>query len=217
MKLFPLMVTLHLLAGLVLLALLCRQAVAYAHARGDRGPALVAPSLRGWLMAGLALVWLQVALGGWVSTNYAVLACSDFPACQGSWWPAMDFRQGFELWRELGKTGAGEHIGFEALTAIHYAHRLVAYLVFAVLAAIAWQLHGATGLRSKARWIAALLAWQFVTGISNIVLGWPLPVAVGHTGGAAALVVVLTWAWAESRSSGAAVPTPQLGARERSA
>ena len=90
MKLFPAMVTLHLLAGLVLLALLCRQAVAYAHAQSGRAPVAIAASLRGWLIAGIALAWLQVALGGWVSTNYAVLACTDFPACQGGWWPAMD-------------------------------------------------------------------------------------------------------------------------------
>ena len=74
-----------------------------------------------------------MALGGWVSTNYAVLACRDFPTCQGSWWPTMDFAQGFELWRDLGKTGAGDHIAFAALTAIHYAHRLAAYLVLLVV------------------------------------------------------------------------------------
>ena len=83
---------------------------------------------------GLAVLGLQIALGGWVSTNYAVLACSEFPACQGGWWPAMDWRQGFELWRHLGMTGRGEPIAFEALTAIHYAHRLAAYLVLPALA-----------------------------------------------------------------------------------
>jgi cytochrome c oxidase assembly protein subunit 15 len=216
MKLFPAMVTLHLLAGLVLLALLCRQAVAYAHADSGRAPASIAGSLRALLVAGIALAWLQVALGGWVSTNYAVLACTDFPACQGNWWPAMDFRQGFELWRDLGKTSGGEHIAFEALTAIHYAHRLLAYLVFAVLAVLAWQLHRVSALRSQARWTAALLLWQVVTGISNVLLGWPLLVAVAHTGGAAALVVVLTWALAESRAAGAPMGAALSHARERS-
>ena len=90
---------------------------------------------------GKALV-AQVALGGWVSTNYAVLACSEFPTCQGSWWPAMDFRQGFELWRHLGLTAGGEHITFAALTAIHYVHRLSAFVVFAALGGLAWQLRG---------------------------------------------------------------------------
>jgi cytochrome c oxidase assembly protein subunit 15 len=200
MKLFPAIVTLHLLGGMVLLALLCLQAVAYAQARRGGGPLVVAPRARNWLQAAFALLWLQIALGGWVSTNYAVLACSEFPACQGSWGPAMDFRQGFELWRELGKTGAGEHIAFAALTAIHYSHRLVAYVVLAVLGIAAWRLW-AGPLRTQARWIAGLALWQFLTGLSNVVLGWPLVAAVSHPGGAAALVVVLTWALRESRAA----------------
>jgi heme a synthase len=216
MKLFPAMVTLHLLAGLVLLALLCRQALAYVHAQHARLAVEIDPALRGWLLAATALVWLQVALGGWVSTNYAVLACSEFPACQGGWWPAMDFRQGFELWRELGKTAAGEHITFEALTAIHYAHRLVAYVVLALLGLLAWQLHRRAVLRTQALWMAGLVALQFATGISNVVLDWPMAAAVTHTGGAAGLILVLTWALVESRSS-RKVRQVELGARGRSA
>jgi cytochrome c oxidase assembly protein subunit 15 len=204
MKLKPLIVTLHLLGGLVLLALLCRQAVAYSQAATARAPVGLPPGLRLALGAAFAMLWLQIALGGWVSTNYAVLACSDFPTCQGSWWPPMDFRQGFEIWRPLGMTGAGEHITFAALTAIHYTHRLVAYLLLPVLLAIAWALRGA-GLPRQARWMAGLALWQLLTGLSNVVLGWPLAAAVGHTGGAAALVVVFTWAWYESRR---AAPVP---------
>ena len=169
-----------------------------------------------WLIAAFALLWLQVALGGWVSTNYAVLACTEFPTCQGSWWPAMDFARGFELWRELGKTGAGENIGFAALTAIHFAHRLLAYVVVAALALVAWRLrHGP--LRIQARWIGGLVLWQLATGLSNVVLGWPLAAAISHTGGAAALMVVLTWTLCESASAGSAVPAARLGARELSA
>ncbi|MHB1122854.1 MAG: COX15/CtaA family protein [Ramlibacter sp.] len=216
MKLFPAVVTMHLLAGLVLLALLCRQAVTYEHAQQGRSRGAVAPLLRTWLLASTALVWLQAALGGWVSTNYAVLACGDFPACQGSWWPPMDFRQGFELWRELGMTGGGEHIGFAALTAIHYVHRLAAYVVLAVLALLAWQLARVDALRRQARLIGALAAWQLASGVSNVLLDWPVLVAVAHTGGAAGLVLVLTWALAETRRSAAARPAA-VGARERSA
>ena len=203
MKLFPAIVTLHLLAGLVLLALLCRQAVAYAHAqqRRLRGRDRAGDCAAGCLPAS-ALVWLQVALGGWVSTNYAVLACTDFPACQGSWWPAMDFRQGFELWRELGKTGGGEHIGFAALTAIHYVHRLVAYVVFAVLALAGLAAASASrALRPQAPLDrGAGRCGSSPPGCPTCVLGWPLLAAVAHTGGAAALVVVLTWALCESRT-----------------
>jgi cytochrome c oxidase assembly protein subunit 15 len=203
MKLFPAIVTSHLLGGLVLLALLCRQAVAYEHAHNGAGPVALPIAQRGWLVAAFVLLWTQVALGGWVSTNYAVLACSEFPKCQGAWWPAMDFRQGFEVWRELGKTAAGEHIHFAALTAIHYAHRLMAYVVFAVLGVLAWKLHRGGALTKQSRWIAALALAQLASGLSNVVLGWPLPAAIAHTGGAAALVVVLTWALCESRTAAA--------------
>jgi len=194
--------------------LLCVQAVAYRQAQGATSRAMVAPRVRAWLLATFALVWMQVALGGWVSTNYAVLACSDFPTCQGSWWPAMDIRQGFELWRPLGLTGEGQNVTFAALTAIHYVHRLMAYLVLALLVGLAWQLHCAGALKPQARWVAALAAWQLASGLSNVVLGWPLVAALAHTGGAAALVVVLTWALAESRSSATAA-RPVL--RERAA
>lgn len=205
MKLFPAIVTLHLLGGMVLLALLVLQAVAYRQAQRGSGPALLPAGARGWLLAAYALLWLQVALGGWVSTNYAVLACSSFPTCQGSWWPPMDFRQGFELWRELGKTGAGEHVTFAALTAIHYAHRLAAYLLFVVLGIAAWRLRGGP-LAWASRALALLALWQFASGLSNVVLGWPLVAAVAHTGGAAGLVVALTWALRESKA--APVPSP---------
>ena len=216
MKLFPAIVTLHLLGGMVLLALLCRQAVAYEHAQGARSPAAISPRAYAWLSAAYALLWLQLALGGWVSTNYAVLACSDFPVCQGSWWPPMDARQGFELWRELGKTADGGHISFAALTAIHFAHRLLAVVVILVLGAAAWYLRGGP-LHRSAAWIAGLAAWQFATGLSNVVLGWPLVAAVSHTGGAAALVVVMTWAICEVRATAQPASPARVGATGLSA
>ncbi len=208
MKLFPAIVTLHLLGGLLGLGPLAMQALAYERAQTGRAPALLPAGTRAWLLAAFALVWLQVALGGWVSTNYAVLACSDFPTCQGSWWPTMDFRQGFELWRDLGKTGAGDHVSFAALTAIHYTHRTMAWLVFAVLGVLAWKLWRGP-LHRQARVVAGLALWQFVTGLSNVVLDWPMVAAVAHTGGAAALVVALTWGLGESRW---AAPARQLRA-----
>ena len=201
MKLFPAIVTLHLMGGVVLLALLCVQAVRHTQAvRGVQPAVLAAPLRRGVLVTG-ALVALQVVLGGWVSTNYAVLACTTFPTCQGSWWPVMDFAQGFQLWRPLGLLQDGSHISFAGLTAIHYAHRLVAYGVLLALAWLAWRLHRATALRLQARWLAGLALLQLATGLSNVVLGWPLLAAVLHTGGAAALVVVLTWALSSSRAA----------------
>jgi cytochrome c oxidase assembly protein subunit 15 len=201
MKLFPAIVTLHLIGGVVLLALLAVQLAKYPSwpsAPSDPSPDL-APRQRAFLAFAAVLVMVQVTLGGWVSTNYAVLACTDFPTCQGRWWPNMDFRQGFEIWRELGHTGDGALIGFAALTAVHVTHRAFAVLVLGVLALLAWQLHRLPGWREVSRSIAALAAWQLCTGLSNIVLGWPLLAAVAHTGGAAALVTVLVWSLARSR------------------
>lgn len=215
MKLFPAIVTLHLLGGLVLLALLAMQAVTYRQAERGSGAFALPVNTRRWLLAAYVLLWIQVALGGWVSTNYAVLACSTFPTCQGSWWPLMNFSEGFELWRHLGMTAAGEHITFAALTAIHYTHRLVAYALFVVLGVLAWRLRG-SALHRTSRVVAGLALWQFATGLSNVVLGWPLVAAVAHTGGAAALVVALTWALLESRAERAESVEP-LRAREVSA
>ncbi|MES2975626.1 MAG: COX15/CtaA family protein [Pseudomonadota bacterium] len=217
MKLFPAIVTLHLLGGLGLLVLLCAQAVRHAQAWRERTPVPVAGATRWLLGIAFAAVTVQVALGGWVSTNYAVLACNEFPTCQGSWWPYMDFQQGFELWRKLGMTADGEHIGFAALTAIHYTHRLFAYAVLALLGLLALRLYRIEQMRDQARWIAGIALWQFATGLSNVVLDWPVVAAVSHTGGAAALVVVLTWALLSSRSAMDTVSASRMSASRLSA
>lgn len=115
----------------------------------------------------------------------------------------MDFAQGFQIWRKLGMLQDGSHISFAGLTAIHYVHRLMAYVVLAALAWLAWRLHRSGALRAQTRWLAGLSVLQLATGLSNVILDWPLVAAVLHTGGAAALVVVLTWALVSSR---AAVP-----------
>ena len=211
MKLFPAIVTLHLMGGIVLLVLLCVQAVRQSQAAQGQLPVPLGQGLRALLAGTALLLALQVVLGGWVSTNYAVLACTTFPQCQGSWWPAMDFAQGFELWRGLGLQGDGSLLHFSALTAIHYAHRLFAYAVLVALAVLAWQVGRAAQqlhdpaqqrlLRAQARWLGALALLQFLTGLSNVVLDWPLLAAVLHTGGAAALSVVLAWTWTASRST----------------
>jgi len=212
MKLFPAIVTLHLLFGLGLLALLRAQAVQYA--RADLSWP-VSPLPRGTVLAlwgVFVLLWLQIALGGWVSTNYAVLACSEFPMCQGAWWPATDFSAGFELWRELGRDSRGSAIPFAALTAIHMAHRVMALLVLAALLWTAWRLRraGAAMLRHQARWIAFGALWQLGTGLSNVVLDWPLLAAVAHTGGAAALVVALTGVLLSVRAAPVSAPSTGL-------
>lgn len=217
MKLFPAIVTMHLLGGLVLLALLRVQSVRYAQAHEKSLPVKLSVSNRRLLVAAFSLLWVQIALGGWVSTNYAVLACTDFPACQGTFWPAMDFSQGFTLWRELGAGHDGAYISFQALTAIHYVHRLAAYGVFAVLVILILRLRKLPEFRLEARWLAGLTFLQVATGLSNVVLGWPLLAAVGHTGGAAALVFVLTGIVFSSQKSPAQARVPSLTASRMSA
>ncbi len=200
MKLFPAIVTLHLLTGLLLLSLLCLQWVHSEKRDAAAARVAVGPGMRRLLWLTVAALLLQLALGAWVSTNYAVLACTDFPRCQNSWWPLMDFQQGFELWRELGFTAGREVINFAALTAIHYLHRLAADLVLALLALLAWRLNAVPGLRQASRWMALLTGLQLATGVANVVFDWPMLAAVLHTGGAAALLLVMTWTLASSRA-----------------
>jgi cytochrome c oxidase assembly protein subunit 15 len=199
MKLFPAIVSLHLMGGYVLLGLLTVQAVWQSQAVSAAPIAVTAP-LRAALVAGLLVLLLQVASGAWVSTNYAVLACAEFPQCQSSWWPMMDFSEGFTLWRPLGLAADGTPLSFQALTAIHFAHRLLAGLSFVVLLLLAWRLRSVPRLVRPARWLGGLLALQFATGLSNVVLDWPLLAAVLHTGGAGAMGAVLAGLLAATRT-----------------
>ncbi len=210
MKLFPAIVTLHLLGGYILLGLLTVQATLLGQRHLPAPTAAVPTRLRTWTVLALLLLTVQAASGAWVSTNYAVLACTEFPTCQGSWWPPMDFEQGFEIWRPLGYLQDGAHITFQALTAIHFTHRLLAFVTLTLLSVLAWRVFTIPALRQHGRALGALLALQLATGLSNVVLGWPLAAAVLHTGGGGALVVVLVWllvATHRSTSQSSAVPS----------
>ena len=188
MKLQPVIVTGHLLLGLTLLALLTWHA-----ARQNKHPPLEprAPALRIPAALALALLAIQAALGGWVSTNYAALACSDFPLCHGVLLPKMDFRNGFTLWRHLGMTASGDYLPFPALTAIHWTHRSFAFVVALFVGWVAYRALKVDGLRKTGRWLLIMLAVQIATGISTIFLHWPLALAVAHNGGAALLLLLL--------------------------
>jgi cytochrome c oxidase assembly protein subunit 15 len=189
----------HLLGGYVLLGLLTLQAAQLWLQAGARQVQAIAPSMRVGLWLALAALLLQAALGGWVSTNYAVLACMEFPTCQGSHWPAMDFAQGFTLWRPLGLQPDGQPLSFEALTAIHMVHRWMAAGLVLVIGLVLWQLRAYPALRRPMQLLGLLLALQLLTGLSNVVLGWPLLAAVLHTGGAGAMLVCLVWLLTVSR------------------
>ncbi len=189
MKLYPAIVTAHLLGGLGLLALLTVQSQRARPTAPRLEPALYLGAV---LVSVLALA--QIALGGWVSTNYAVLACQEFPKCQGQWWPEMDFDHGFTIARELGAGKDGGFLPFTALTAIHMVHRMGAAVLLIAMGLLIWRLMAANrpDCRRWAMALGAVIVWQFASGLSNVVLEWPLLAAVAHTGGAAALVVVLS-------------------------
>ena len=187
MKLQPAIVTLHLLGGIVLLALLTWIALREA----PTPKVMAAPSVHAPAVVALAAVFIQIGLGGWVSSNYAVLACPDFPLCQGEFFPPMDFSHGFTWWRALGRTGEGDLVPFQALVAIHWTHRMFAIVVVAAVGALVWRLWQHSSLSHLARGLLALLVLQVLTGLSNVVLQWPLLLAVLHSGGAALLVALL--------------------------
>jgi cytochrome c oxidase assembly protein subunit 15 len=195
LKLQPVIVTIHLLLGMGLLALLTWM--------GGREDYLIKPRPGGGQVATLrrvralalmsaVLLVVQVALGGWVSTNYATLACSDFPLCNGQVVPAMDFEHGFTLWRELGKTAAGHYLPFTALTAIHWVHRNFALVVAAGLGWTAWSAWRQPALRRTALLLAIVLGVQAATGIATVFFSFPLAIAVMHNAGAALLVLLVT-------------------------
>ena len=210
MRLYPAIVTLHLLLGLGLLALLAAQAEAFAPK-----PLGLSRRMRAALGLLALLAVLQIALGGWVSTNYAVLACRDFPQCQGSWWPPMDFEHALTIRRELGQTAHGGFLPFAALTAIHMAHRLGALLLLTALGLVAWQLHKRAATRRFALGLLAIAFAQLASGVSNVVLDWPLAAALAHTAGAALLVwllaTLLTRAWLGRRVDRAATLPREAG------
>ena len=185
-QLMPVVVTGHLLGGMTLLALMTWLA---SREREHLAVPAAAARLMPWMAAGLALLFTQIALGGWVSTNYAALACMDFPTCQGSWLLEMDFRNGYSLIRGLGEMPGGEMISQNALTAIHWIHRNFAFVVFVYLGLLAWKLRRFQGLQGPATLMMLLLLAQLLTGLTTIFFQWPLLIAVLHNGGAAGLVL----------------------------
>ena len=201
LKLMPLVVTIHLLLAVILLCALgvmaARLSSAPAPLPASAAAAMSLLSMRGWITLSLIVVLVQIALGGWVSTNYAVLACPDFPLCHGAVFPAQaDFAGGYELLRPLGVRADGTHLPVEALVAIHWTHRAFALVVFATAAWAAAQIlrhpQADAGSMQLARWLLALLLLQLLTGISTVIFSWPVAVAVLHNGGAAALALTLT-------------------------
>ncbi|GAB2499408.1 COX15/CtaA family protein [Pseudoxanthomonas sangjuensis] len=191
----PIVVMGHLLGGLTLFALLLWMAW---RATGLPIRLVEADALRRWLLAGLLLLVAQIALGGWVSANYAALACgggdasmSNFPQCVGRWWPPHDFAEGFVPWRGIGVDYEGGVLDGASRIAIQMAHRIGALVVALYLVALASKLLRTPGLRGWGGFLLFALASQVVLGVLNVKLALPLAVAVLHNGGAVLLLFVL--------------------------
>jgi cytochrome c oxidase assembly protein subunit 15 len=185
----PVIVTLHLLGGMATLALLVWLSLRQLSLRSPGLPR--ASRLRIMAAAALAVLITQIALGGWVSSNYAALACVDFPTCHGEWIPQMDFEHGFQLVRELGRTAAGTHLAYQALTAIHWTHRIGAVLTVLFVGALCIGLLRVRDTAGYGVMLALILAIQVALGVANILAGLPLAVAVAHNAVAALLLVTL--------------------------
>jgi cytochrome c oxidase assembly protein subunit 15 len=186
----PLVVSAHLLGGLTTLSLLWWLAL-----RVDRTTRPSADSgLRTLAVSGLAVLTMQILLGGWVSSNYAALACPDFPTCQRSFWPDMDFNDAFVLWRGLGIDYEGGVLDHPARVAIHFVHRVGALVTALVLGVLAWRAVR-TGRSSTVRTcgavLAALLVVQWTVGPLMVLNALPLELATAHNAVAALLVLTM--------------------------
>ena len=193
LQLKPLIVTLHLLGGFATLGLIWWLLLRYHD--WPRPTASAPPrSLYYLYTAALAGLVVQITLGGWTSTNYAALACPDFPTCREQWWPSgMDFSEAFVLWRGLGIDYEYGVLDSPARTAIHVAHRVGAVVASAlILALAAASIRSGLGAWRTSGWILiALLTIQVSLGIGNIVLQLPLAIAVAHNAFAAILLLAI--------------------------
>ncbi|TAG77022.1 MAG: heme A synthase [Burkholderiales bacterium] len=194
LKLMPVIVTTHLLGGMTLFALLVWFWMRERDRAGDprAAPIRVAPRTIWLTWIAIVVLYGQIFLGGWVSTNYAVLACADFPTCNGTLAPALSWNDAFTLWRELGKNPDGSFLTADALRTIHWAHRLGAIVatIFIVAASVSL-MRADAALKRQALWIKTSLVLQILIGISTVVFDQPILVATAHNFFAAVLLATL--------------------------
>jgi cytochrome c oxidase assembly protein subunit 15 len=197
-RLQPLIVTSHLLLGLCTLALLWWLVMTLGtrhEGAWHGGGALHSPAIRRaqrWALIGLGVLALQLALGGWTSSNYAAMACPDLPTCQNQWWPKADFGNGFLLWRDAVVNFEGGVLSLPARVAIQLTHRLGAVLTAVTLiwaAFCALRVRGSTEVRQTTWALLGVLALQLLIGSAMVVRGFPLWLATAHNGGAALLLL----------------------------
>lgn len=197
LKLWPQVVALHLLGGFTTLSLLALLSIRLLARWEPPSPQLV--RWRGWLFGGLLLVIGQIALGAWTAANYAAVACPDLPTCQGQWWPAMDFRHGFDITQQVGPNYLGGQLTADGRVAIHLSHRLGALVVLVYWSLLLLKVWPACARRRQrqALGLVAMILWaQIGLGLLNVALYFPLAIAVGHNAmGAALLIAVIHLLW----------------------
>lgn len=203
LKLWPQVVAMHLLGGFTTLSLLALLTLRLRHPKPEPNPRTTGAALQGfrpWLYGGLLLVVMQIALGAWTAANYAAVACTDLPTCQGQWWPeGMDFRHGFDVTQQVGPNYLGGQLTADGRVAIHMTHRIGAMVVlgyFAILLALMWRRRQASGLTQAIALVVLALGAQILLGLANVILNIPLAIAVAHNAmGAGLLLTVVHLIW----------------------
>ena len=185
----PAVVTSHLLGGMTVLGILTF--LMHRNYGTHRENFVSDPFERKIIRFSLVLLFIQIALGGWTSTNYAALACTDYPTCHGSLIPEMDFSNAFTIFRELGVTSLGEPLSLEALHAIQWVHRVGAIVLLIYLLFVAYILKVNQGFNMWRNVLILVITLQFIIGIANLLLHLPIVLATLHNLGAALLVVIL--------------------------
>ena len=186
----PIIVTAHLIGGMTILGLLTY--MTHRHNGAVSNIIIINSRIKPLIRFSLVLLFIQIMLGGWTSTNYAALACTDFPTCHGSYFPEMDFKNGFNIFRELGMTASGEGLSVQALQAIQWVHRVGAIILtvyFIFLAYLLKQYPSASFYRNI---LLLVLFLQVIIGIANLVFYLPLILATLHNFLAALLVIITT-------------------------
>ena len=189
MLLKPAIVTAHLLGGMSTLAILTW--ISHRHLGVVSTGFEQLSTLRIYMRGAVVILFMQIFLGGWTSTNYAALACTDFPTCHGAWLPVMDFSNAFHLVRELGVDATGNTLNLAAYTAIQWTHRIGALITFVYLGALGIWLLKAPQLKKIGMLMLILLVVQIILGVANLLLHLPLVLAVGHNMVAALLLITV--------------------------